>query len=317
MGSGLTPHSEVVVHDAGMDAVLVEHDGVPVLMLRPDMSFQAAVQAVRGVAPHLSADEAARIVRRALPNAVDLGELLSSPDGGCSCSGKEQSASATVPPLGRLGRRWCRRAVVAPTVVGLVLVLGGFAAKTHEAAQERDSLAAQLASVHENLKTIQQTQVKNRRTLTGLASAGAHHDRPDASVPVSAKTQKARKHRSAGRAAKREAKRAGTLTAKTQTANEVPGETVVVVPPGAPRVEVDHTTASDQVKPAKPVKPVKPVLPVAAAPTQHVEEVVKGAGEVLDGTVAAPPDTAADVAEDAAGAVGDVAKGATELLPAK
>lgn len=76
MGQGLTWASEVVVHDAGVDAVLVEVGGEPVLVLRPSMSFGAAVQAVMGVAPHMSADDAARLVRRAMPDAPNLDELL-------------------------------------------------------------------------------------------------------------------------------------------------------------------------------------------------------------------------------------------------
>ena len=71
---------DVVVRDVGVDAALADSgDGRPLLILRPLMSRGAAVQAVMGVLPSLPADEAARIVRQALPTAPDLDDVLVRP----------------------------------------------------------------------------------------------------------------------------------------------------------------------------------------------------------------------------------------------
>lgn len=68
---------DVVVRDVGVDAAVTHQDnGRPLLMLRPYMSRGAAVQAIMGVLPAMPADEAAKIVREALPHAPDLDDVL-------------------------------------------------------------------------------------------------------------------------------------------------------------------------------------------------------------------------------------------------
>lgn len=118
MGTGLTGDSEVVVHDVGVDAALVEVAGEPVLMLRPSMSFGAAVQAVRGVAPHLSADEASAMVRHALPQMIDLSEMLDLPVAACGCP--PAPGADTSSGLVRTMRGQIMRVVGGSVVAGLI-----------------------------------------------------------------------------------------------------------------------------------------------------------------------------------------------------
>lgn len=66
---------DVVVEDRGVDAVVLEppHPGMkPTLVLRPHVSFGAAVSAVCAVVPSASVAEARALVRHHLPGVVDL-----------------------------------------------------------------------------------------------------------------------------------------------------------------------------------------------------------------------------------------------------
>jgi hypothetical protein len=90
----------IVVEDVGADAVLVEVNGEPVLVLSPHQSFASAVSAVERYVPELDQDRARALIRAHLPDAPDLevaGETLSAP------------------PADREERRW------VPAKLGIVL----------------------------------------------------------------------------------------------------------------------------------------------------------------------------------------------------
>lgn len=127
MGSGLTADLEVLVTDVGVDAALVELGGERVLMLRPGMSFGAAVEAVVGACPGMGGDDAAAIVRKALPDAVNLDELIGFRAAQCACAPTpESSESRGASVVRRLRARGGRQAV--GTLSLAVLLCGAFAA---------------------------------------------------------------------------------------------------------------------------------------------------------------------------------------------
>jgi hypothetical protein len=75
---GSLTDTEVLVQDVGVDAAVVETAERTVLILRPAMSFGAAVRAVTAVLPYVTVDEAAALVRASLPVVIDLDALLAS-----------------------------------------------------------------------------------------------------------------------------------------------------------------------------------------------------------------------------------------------
>lgn len=68
--------SKVIVEDCDVDAALLPTDGKPALVLRPTMTFQNAVRAVRRAMPSLHPDQARALVRKHLPDATDLEAAL-------------------------------------------------------------------------------------------------------------------------------------------------------------------------------------------------------------------------------------------------
>jgi hypothetical protein len=82
----------IVVEDVGADAVLVEVNGEPVLVLSPHQSFASAVSAVERYVPELDQDRARALIRAHLPQAPDL-ELAG-------------VAPSQTPPAERVERRW-------------------------------------------------------------------------------------------------------------------------------------------------------------------------------------------------------------------
>lgn len=182
MGLGLTGDSEVVVHDVGVDAVVVETGGVPVLVLRPHMSFGAAVQAVLGVAPHLSADVATRMVRRAMPDAPNLDELLDFPGSACAptCCASNAAPAAEEEARGQGLARAMRARVLRAVGVAAVSATLGFG-------------VAHVVELNEDMDQLQEAVAVNSATQPGLVShisptprarAGRHPGERDAAAPA-------------------------------------------------------------------------------------------------------------------------------------
>lgn len=68
----------VVVRDVGTDAALVPTP-VPVLVIRAEQTFESAVSAVSALLPDMEPSEVRGLVRRHLPDAVRLDELIPAP----------------------------------------------------------------------------------------------------------------------------------------------------------------------------------------------------------------------------------------------
>lgn len=70
-----SPH--VRVADVGVDAALrFRDDGAPELILSPKQTFESACRAVSAAMPNMHPDEVRRLVRRSLPDAMELADLL-------------------------------------------------------------------------------------------------------------------------------------------------------------------------------------------------------------------------------------------------
>lgn len=68
---------EVLVVDLGVDACVLEREGhESVLVIRPHQTFGSAVSAVSEAFPCAGIDQVRRLVRRYLPDAVDLDDIL-------------------------------------------------------------------------------------------------------------------------------------------------------------------------------------------------------------------------------------------------
>ncbi|GAA5016021.1 hypothetical protein [Actinopolymorpha pittospori] len=98
----------IVVEDVGADAVLVEVNGEPVLVLSPHQSFASAVGAVERYVPEIDQDRARALVRAHLPDAPDLEVAGDTP---------------SVPAADREERRWVPAKLVI--VVAAVAAAGG------------------------------------------------------------------------------------------------------------------------------------------------------------------------------------------------
>ncbi|MGW5360771.1 hypothetical protein [Actinopolymorpha pittospori] len=98
----------IVVEDVGADAVLVEVNGEPVLVLSPHQSFASAVGAVERYVPDIDQDRARALVRAHLPDAPDLEVAGDTP---------------SVPAADREVRRWVPAKLVI--VVAAVAAAGG------------------------------------------------------------------------------------------------------------------------------------------------------------------------------------------------
>ncbi len=106
----------VIVADVGADVALVPSDAGPILVLRPEQSFESACTQVLRVLPDLHPDAARALVREHLPDAIDLPSALDLP-------------SATTPPVST--SRGGRRTAVMVTSLSLAgLAVAGFGAVT-------------------------------------------------------------------------------------------------------------------------------------------------------------------------------------------
>lgn len=125
------------VEDHGVDAAVVRRPGQrPVLVLRPGVSFGAAVRALVAVAPEMSMDEAHRIVRSHLPGSLDLDEMLENELALSALSAPSTAASQRPPMRGLF-------AILSLIAIGVMasIVLAHYAVLSAELGDIREDIA--------------------------------------------------------------------------------------------------------------------------------------------------------------------------------
>lgn len=111
------PKLEIVVGDFPVDASLVTHKGGQTLFLRPQ-PFSSAVRHVRNVLPHITLEDAERLVCEQCPEFRDFDDLLGTNDPPVPRVDEPAPAAPATDTSAR-GRRWRRVALTAALLPAL------------------------------------------------------------------------------------------------------------------------------------------------------------------------------------------------------
>lgn len=281
MGSAPTSDLEVLVADVGVDAALVELGSEKLLMIRPHMSFGAAVEAVVGVCPGMGADDAARIVRRALPGAVNLDDRFAFAGAECVCAPAATPRPVEAP--GRLRRSRWRRHVVGSLSVALLLTSGyavGLRSHHHTVGSELEAMQETITALHASDVTGLTPEVVDQLAPRGnTASTQNRQVQNVGTLSVAEKKERRKERRQKRRARDRAADVAGQSQAPARQPQEVDD---IVVEVAQPRPVVKPV--EDAVEPAA-TEPVGGVVATVTAPVGDTAAGVVGEkGDVLTGS---------------------------------